>query len=119
LLKKSQIEGCTHQNDSDVHHQSFPEMVPENQGIYRNDDGYHRHHVSHSHNRSCHLDSFPWESPHCNYFSSTPKLVKNPHITHQHVSASLGFVVNDPDGNQLFFNYPNETASGKVVQDEA
>jgi catechol 2,3-dioxygenase-like lactoylglutathione lyase family enzyme len=28
-------------------------------------------------------------------------------------------VVDDPDGNQLFFNYPNETASGDVVQDEA
>ena len=24
-------------------------------------------------------------------------------------------VVDDPDGNQLFFNYPNETASGKTV----
>ncbi len=23
-------------------------------------------------------------------------------------------VVNDPDGNQLFFNYPNETSSGKI-----
>ena len=22
-------------------------------------------------------------------------------------------VVNDPDGNQLFFNYPSDTASGK------
>ena len=28
-------------------------------------------------------------------------------------------VVDDPDGNQLFFNYPNETASGKMVTDEA
>ena len=28
-------------------------------------------------------------------------------------------VVNDPDGNQLFFNYPNETASGKTVKGEA
>ena len=28
-------------------------------------------------------------------------------------------VVNDPDGNQLFFNYPNETASGKTVRGEA
>ena len=28
-------------------------------------------------------------------------------------------VVDDPDGNQLFFNYPNETASGKMVGDEA
>ena len=28
-------------------------------------------------------------------------------------------VVDDPDGNQLFFNYPNETASAKVAGDEA
>ena len=28
-------------------------------------------------------------------------------------------VVDDPDGNQLFFNYPSETASGKTVREEA
>ena len=28
-------------------------------------------------------------------------------------------VVDDPDGNQLFFNYSNETASGKTIGDEA
>ena len=28
-------------------------------------------------------------------------------------------VVDDPDGNQLFFNYPNETAPGKIATDEA
>jgi len=28
-------------------------------------------------------------------------------------------VIDDPDGNQLFFNYPNETASGKTARDEA
>ncbi|MGA8340874.1 MAG: glyoxalase superfamily protein [Candidatus Sulfotelmatobacter sp.] len=28
-------------------------------------------------------------------------------------------VVDDPDGNQLFFNYPNETASGEIARDEA
>ncbi len=28
-------------------------------------------------------------------------------------------VVDDPDGNQLFFNYPNDTASDKIVRDEA
>jgi catechol 2,3-dioxygenase-like lactoylglutathione lyase family enzyme len=28
-------------------------------------------------------------------------------------------VVDDPDGNQLFFNYPNETASSKTARDEA
>ncbi len=27
-------------------------------------------------------------------------------------------VVDDPDGNQLFFNYPNETAPGKPAGDE-
>ena len=28
-------------------------------------------------------------------------------------------VVDDPDGNQLFFNYPSETASGESVRDAA
>ena len=28
-------------------------------------------------------------------------------------------VVDDPDGNQIFFNYPNETASGEVARGEA
>jgi hypothetical protein len=28
-------------------------------------------------------------------------------------------VVDDLDGNQLFFNYPGETASGKTARDEA
>ena len=28
-------------------------------------------------------------------------------------------VVDDLDGNQLFFNYPAETASGKIAKDEA
>ncbi len=28
-------------------------------------------------------------------------------------------VVDDPDGNQLFFNYPAETVSGKTARDEA
>lgn len=28
-------------------------------------------------------------------------------------------VVDDPDGNQLFFNYPNGTASGTIVADGA
>jgi hypothetical protein len=28
-------------------------------------------------------------------------------------------VVDDPDGNQLFFNYPSESASGKSAGDEA
>jgi len=28
-------------------------------------------------------------------------------------------VIDDPDGNQLFFNYPNETASGKIIRPAA
>ena len=28
-------------------------------------------------------------------------------------------VVDDPDGNQLFFNYPNQTASDKIASDQA
>jgi catechol 2,3-dioxygenase-like lactoylglutathione lyase family enzyme len=28
-------------------------------------------------------------------------------------------VVDDPDGNQLFFNYPKEAASGKIAGDQA
>jgi catechol 2,3-dioxygenase-like lactoylglutathione lyase family enzyme len=28
-------------------------------------------------------------------------------------------VVDDPDGNQLFFNYPNAAASGKIAGEEA
>ena len=28
-------------------------------------------------------------------------------------------VVDDPDGNQLFFNYPGETAPDKIAGDEA
>jgi catechol 2,3-dioxygenase-like lactoylglutathione lyase family enzyme len=28
-------------------------------------------------------------------------------------------VVDDPDGNQLFFNYPGETASAEIAKDEA
>ena len=28
-------------------------------------------------------------------------------------------VVDDPDGNQLFFNYPNASASGEIAEDKA
>jgi hypothetical protein len=31
-------------------------MAPEDPGIYSDDDGYHRHHVSHGNHRSCHCD---------------------------------------------------------------
>ena len=48
---------------------------------------------------------------------------KIPTVSHQtsHVPV-VGLrllVVDDPDGNQLFFNYPNETASGRIIRNEA
>jgi hypothetical protein len=57
MFEESQVEGCKHQNDSDVHHQSIPEIVPEDQDIQSDDDGYHRHHVRHGNHRSGHRDS--------------------------------------------------------------
>ncbi|MFZ0734815.1 MAG: hypothetical protein WAM79_21035 [Candidatus Sulfotelmatobacter sp.] len=52
VLKESQIEGGKYQNDSDVHQESFPEMVLEDQDVYSDDDDYHRH----GHHRFCHCD---------------------------------------------------------------
>ncbi len=31
-------------------------MVPENQGIYSDDDGYHHYHVKHGNHRFCHTN---------------------------------------------------------------
>ena len=56
MLGESQIEGYPHLNDSDVRHQSCPEMVSEDHCIYRDDDGYHRHHIKYGNHRSCHCD---------------------------------------------------------------
>jgi hypothetical protein len=38
------------------------------------------------------------------------------HVTDVEASLYRLLVVDDPDGNQLFFPYPNETASGKTVR---
>ena len=38
VLEEPQIERCKHQHDSDVHHQSFPKVVPEDQSIYGDDE---------------------------------------------------------------------------------
>lgn len=51
MLQESQVERCKHQNDSNIHYQPFPESVPEEQEIYTDDDGCHRHHIKH--------DSYP------------------------------------------------------------
>jgi hypothetical protein len=54
--KESQIEAGKHQNDSDVHHQPFPEIIPEDQGIESDDGGYHHQHVKNCNHRSRHSD---------------------------------------------------------------
>jgi hypothetical protein len=47
MVKESQIEGGTHQHDSDIHYQSFPELIPEDQSIDTDDDCDHHHHKKH------------------------------------------------------------------------
>lgn len=54
--------------EADVHHQSFPEMVPEDQDIYSDDDGYHRHQVRHGNHRSRHCDL------HCDLSFRSPRI---------------------------------------------
>ena len=56
VLKESQIESCKHENDSNVDHQSFPEMVSKDQGIYSDDGSYHQQYIEEGNHRSCHGD---------------------------------------------------------------
>src|SRR5262249_3895131 len=46
-LQEPQIERCEHQDYSNVHHQPFPEPVPEEQDVHADNDGYQREHVKH------------------------------------------------------------------------
>src|SRR5215471_21812659 len=46
-LQEPQIERCEHQDYSDVHHQPFPEPVPEEQDVHADNDGDKREHVKH------------------------------------------------------------------------
>lgn len=41
--EKSQVVSCEHQNNPNIHHQSFPELVSEELEICADYDGYHRH----------------------------------------------------------------------------
>ena len=44
-LEESEVESCKHQDNADIHCQSLPKSVFEEQEIYTDYDGYHRHHV--------------------------------------------------------------------------
>ncbi len=47
MPEESQIESYEHQDNANIRHQSFPELVSEEQEIYTDYDGGHRHHVKH------------------------------------------------------------------------
>jgi hypothetical protein len=53
-FQEPQIEGPEHQDNSDVYQQPRPELVPEEQDIHADHDGYHRDHVKHDGCRSSH-----------------------------------------------------------------
>jgi hypothetical protein len=46
-LEEPEIERREHHDDSDVYQQTRPEMVPEEQHVHANHDGYHREHEKH------------------------------------------------------------------------
>jgi len=46
-LSRWVIECREHQNNSDVYYQPFPELVPEEQDVHADHDGYQREHVKH------------------------------------------------------------------------
>jgi hypothetical protein len=53
--EKSQVESCEHQDNANIHYQSFPESVSEEHGIYADYNGCHRHHVKHDSHLSVHF----------------------------------------------------------------
>jgi hypothetical protein len=55
MLQKSQVERCEHQDDSDIHQQSFPEAVPEEQEIHTDHNDNQQHYVKHDRCMSRHF----------------------------------------------------------------
>src|SRR6266446_3454846 len=46
-LQEPQIERREHEDNSDVYYQPLPEVVPEEQDVHADHDGYQREHVKH------------------------------------------------------------------------
>lgn len=46
-LQEPEIERHKYQDNTDVHQQPSPELVPEEQDVHADHDGYHREHVKH------------------------------------------------------------------------
>jgi hypothetical protein len=57
LLEESQVESCEHQDNANIHHQSFPESVSEEHEIYADYNRCHRHYVKHDSYLSA---QYPW-----------------------------------------------------------
>src|SRR5579872_972507 len=53
--EESQVESCEHQDNANIHCQPFPESVSEEDEIYTDYDGCHRHHVKHDNYLSAHF----------------------------------------------------------------
>src|ERR1019366_5117850 len=53
--QESQVESCEHQDNANIHCQPSPESVSEEQQIYTDYDGRHRHHVKHDSYLSAHF----------------------------------------------------------------
>jgi hypothetical protein len=47
MLQEPEIEGPEHEDDSHVHGQSRPELMPEEQDVNTDHHGRHREHVKH------------------------------------------------------------------------
>jgi hypothetical protein len=52
-FQEPRVEGKYHQNDTDVHHEPFPESIPEEQYINGDDDSHHDRNTNEQY-RSCH-----------------------------------------------------------------
>jgi len=53
-LHEPEIERREHQDNADVHYQPLPELVPEEQDVHADHDGYQYEHVKHDGCRSSH-----------------------------------------------------------------
>ena len=63
MPEESEVESREHQDNADIHDQSFPESVSEEREIYADYNGCHCHHVKNDSDLSAHF--------------STPKLVQD------------------------------------------
>ena len=65
MLQEPQIEGHEYQDNSDVYYEPRPELVPEEQDVHADHDGYHREHVKHDGRLSSHRLFLLWVDPRC------------------------------------------------------